>query len=91
MPDTACGKTTRMVTNFKYNGGGEIVCTRDKPCHCYGRICLVGSKTCSEGYVLFDAKPICGVASGWKKEDAGQVVCEQLGFRRVIDVTQDGR
>ena len=67
-----------------------MYCSANEPCHCYGRICLVGGPDCSQGNVFFDARPVCGTSSGWMKNDVGKTVCKELGFKDVIDVTNKG-
>ena len=79
-----CGKTTEITKKIdKY----KLVCSKQKPCYCYGRICLTGSQTCSEGNIFINGRPLCGVSSGWDKTFAGSMACKQLGFRNVIKVT----
>ena len=68
-----------------------IACSPEKPCHCHGRICLVGSQNCNEGNVFIDGKPICGITGAWRKEDAGKALCDELGFVDVISVTDNGQ
>ena len=82
-----CGRTTRITTHIEQY---DIACSEEEPCHCYGRLCLVGSQTCSEGNVFIDGRPLCGVPGGWDKTFAGTMVCKELGFRNVIEVTSGG-
>ena len=87
-----CGKTTRVEKNFFVNkiSRDRITCSPEQPCHCYGRVCLIGSQNCNEGNVFLDGKPICGISGAWRAQDIGKALCKELGFRDVIGVTNHG-
>ena len=63
-------------------------CTTKSPCYCYGKICLVG-RSCSEGNVFLDGRPICGADSGWDKQ-IGRAICTELGFKDITKTTRGG-
>ena len=80
-----CGKTKKMTQNFVVSiySKHQMVCTADRPCYCYGKICLVSNKgNCYEGYVFIDGRPFCGAGVGWNKR-VGRAICQELGFRNV--------
>ena len=83
-----------MTKNFKISKeskAGEMECSPDKPCYCYGKICLVPKdKTmdCNQGNVFIKATPLCGSLNTWNKK-VGKIICQELGFRDVTKVTSN--
>ena len=83
-----CGKTTKIVrSNERVVVGHEnswdyipeeyLPCTNEKPCYCYGRLCLIGG-TCSSGHVYLDGRPIAGVSLNKCNKER---ICNDLGFQ----------
>ena len=84
-----------MTEDFHILNSSEkaiMKCTSDKPCFCYGKLCLVpeNRKDCNKGNVFIAGTPLCGVHYGWTKELLGKIVCQELGFRDAEKVTNAG-
>ena len=55
-----------------------LPCSNEKPCHCYGRLCLIGGN-CSSGFIYLDGRPIVG-PTPLKTCDKTRI-CKELGFQ----------
>ena len=44
---------------------------------------------CNEGNVFIEGTPICGPGGDWTQE-IGNVICQELGFRRASSVKSNG-
>ena len=82
-----------MTKNFAVSNGNEswMHCSPDKPCRCHGKLCLVSNNKddCDRGNVFINGSPICGVGYGWNK-DLGKIICQELGFQSVANLTTHG-
>jgi len=67
-----CGKATKVTSKVL-----DLPCTENKPCYCYGDICLTEGSGCSNGHVYQSGKPVCNTI--WNNK-GGNVVCNALGF-----------
>ena len=78
-----CGKTSKIVRTdarviVRHDNTDEYLpCTNEKPCYCYGRLCLIGGN-CSSGYVYLDGRPIAGVSLNNCNK---KTICNDLGFQ----------
>ena len=54
-----------------------LPCSNEKPCYCYGRLCLIGGN-CSSGFIYLDGRPITGMQL--KNCDKTRI-CKELGFQ----------
>ena len=81
-----------MTTTFTVSkdSNRKMKCSPSKPCYCYGKICLVSNtKSCSEGNVFLDGRPVCGAEYGWDKR-IGRAICQELGFKDIETTTKSG-
>ena len=82
-----------MTKTFSMSNGNETMmqCSPDKPCRCHGKLCLVSNnkEDCDRGNVFINGSPICGAAYGWNKE-LGKIICQELGFQSVENLTTQG-
>jgi hypothetical protein len=83
-------KMTKRFTISKDSEAGNMKCSDNKPCYCYGKICLVpkNKDDCNQGNVFIKATPLCGIPSGWD-DNLGKVICQELGFRDVEKTTSN--
>ena len=80
-----------MTKDFQIAKGSNVKmkCSNSKPCFCYGKLCLVPNTKdeCNKGNAFLIGTPVCGVAYGWEKDVLGKILCHELGFQDVEDVT----
>ena len=75
-----CGKTSTVVRSnaLVINSTTEYLpCSNEKPCYCYGRLCLIGGN-CSSGFIYLDGRPISGIHL--KHCDKARI-CKEMGFQ----------
>merc|ERR1712020_768085 len=80
-----------MTKDFQLTKGPDVImkCSASKPCFCYGKVCLVpnNANDCNKGNAFLEGTPLCGVDQGWDKKVVGKIVCQELGFQDIVDVT----
>ena len=67
-------RSNALVINSKTE---YLPCSNEKPCYCYGRLCLIGGN-CSSGLIYLDGRPISGIHL---KDCDKTKICKDLGFQ----------